>query len=45
LCSDDALDLLSKMLIYDRAERILPKDAMEHPYFQILKKTGVVAQK
>lgn len=33
LCSNDAIDLLSKMLIYDPAERITPKDAMQHPYF------------
>lgn len=29
----EALDLLSKMLVYDRGERIAPKDAMLHPYF------------
>ena len=34
LCSNEAIDLLSKMLIYDRAERITPKEAMEHPYFK-----------
>lgn len=28
LCSEDALDLLSKMLIYDHAERILPREAL-----------------
>ena len=33
LVSKDALDLLSKMLLYDRSERICPKDAMLHPYF------------
>lgn len=33
LCPPEAIDLLSKMLIYDRAERITPKEAMEHPYF------------
>ncbi|OII76861.1 casein kinase alpha subunit [Cryptosporidium andersoni] len=27
------LDLLDKMLVYDHAERILPKEAMFHPYF------------
>ncbi|KAL7065845.1 putative casein kinase II, alpha subunit [Cryptosporidium serpentis] len=27
------LDLLDKMLVYDHAERILPKEAMLHPYF------------
>jgi len=26
------------MLIYDRAERITPKEAMDHPYFAPLKK-------
>lgn len=33
LCSNEALDLLSKMLVYDHAERILPKEAMNHEYF------------
>lgn len=33
LCPPDALDLLSKMLVYDHAERITPKDALLHPYF------------
>jgi len=33
LVSNEALDLLSRMLVYDHAERILPKDAMQHPYF------------
>ena len=34
LCSNEAIDLLSKMLIYDRAARITPKEAMMHPYFK-----------
>ena len=34
LCSNEALDLLSKMLVYERAERITPKEAMMHPYFK-----------
>jgi len=33
LVSDEALSLLSKLLKYDHAERILPKEAMLHPYF------------
>ncbi|CAD8051770.1 unnamed protein product [Paramecium sonneborni] len=33
LCSDEAIDILSRMLIYDHALRITPKDAMDHPYF------------
>lgn len=33
LCPDDAIDLLSKMLVYDRTERISPKQAMQHRYF------------
>ncbi len=33
LCCPEAIDILSKMLVYDHAERITPKDAMEHPYF------------
>jgi len=38
LCSEEALDVLSKMLVYDHAERITPKDAMEHPYFAPIRK-------
>ena len=34
LVSEEALDLLDKMLRYDHAERITPKDAMQHPYFK-----------
>ena len=33
LASDDGLDLLTKMLRYDHAERVTPLEAMEHPYF------------
>jgi len=33
LCPNEAIDLLSKMIIYDHAERITPKEAMEHEYF------------
>ena len=35
--TDDAIDLLSKMLVMDPAERITAKDALEHPYFDMLK--------
>ncbi|XP_029166582.1 probable serine/threonine-protein kinase KIN28 homolog [Nylanderia fulva] len=31
--SDDALDLLSKMLVYDPSRRITPLNAIKHPYF------------
>jgi casein kinase II subunit alpha len=37
LVSEEALNLLDKMLRYDHAERITPKDAMDHPYFLPLK--------
>ena len=37
LCPEDALDLLNKLLIYDHAERITPKEAMLHPYFAELR--------
>jgi casein kinase II subunit alpha len=33
LCKDEAIDLLSKMLVYDHADRILPCEAMNHEYF------------
>ena len=34
LCNNEAIYLLSKMLIYERAQRITPKEAMNHPYFK-----------
>ena len=30
-------DLIDRMLVYDHAERILPREAMEHPFFAPLK--------
>lgn len=33
MCEPVALDLLSKMLVYDHQCRILPHEAMAHPYF------------
>ena len=33
LVSDDAIDLLDKMLRYDKNDRIRPREAMEHKYF------------
>eukprot|EP00758_Cryptobia_borreli_P009207 Tbor_TRINITY_DN5457_c1_g6::TRINITY_DN5457_c1_g6_i1::g.24097::m.24097/K03097/CSNK2A; casein kinase II subunit alpha len=32
-CDPHALDLLDRMMRYDHEERILPRDAMLHPYF------------
>jgi casein kinase II subunit alpha len=34
LVTEEAIDLLNKMLRYDHAERVTPRDAMEHPYFK-----------
>lgn len=45
LCNDEAFDLLSKMLIYDHAERITPKEAMEHHYFEPVKQYHLNNQK
>ena len=36
--TDEAIDLLSKMLTIDHEDRITARDAMEHPYFDSLKK-------
>ena len=36
LISEEALDLLDQMMKYDYTERITPKDAMNHAYFQTL---------
>ena len=38
LVSDEMIDLLEKMLVYDKEKRITAKEALEHPYFQPLKK-------
>eukprot|EP00826_Nyctotherus_ovalis_P038950 TRINITY_DN3699_c0_g1_i1.p1 TRINITY_DN3699_c0_g1~~TRINITY_DN3699_c0_g1_i1.p1 ORF type:complete len:246 (-),score=60.09 TRINITY_DN3699_c0_g1_i1:175-912(-) len=37
LVNDHALDLLEKMLTYDKNERITAKDAMKHPYFDSIR--------
>lgn len=37
LVTEDGLDLLSKMLVYDKNGRITPADAMKHPYFDPVK--------
>jgi len=36
-CTPDAIDLLDKMMRYDHEERILPRDAMKHPYFDAVR--------
>jgi casein kinase II subunit alpha len=37
-CGDDhVFDLLGNMLRYDHSERILPKEAMRHPYFAMIR--------
>jgi len=36
LVSDEVIDLIDKLLVYDHAARILPKEAMLHPFFQPL---------
>ena len=33
MISNEALDLLDKMLRYDKNDRIRPTEAMAHPYF------------
>jgi casein kinase II subunit alpha len=37
LINDEGLDLLDKMLQYDKNLRIRPKDAMAHKYFDIVR--------
>jgi len=34
LVNPDVLDLIDNLLVYDHAQRILPKEAMSHPYFR-----------
>ena len=33
LATEDAIDLLSQMLVYDHSLRITASEAMQHPYF------------
>lgn len=33
LASSEAIDLISRVLVYDHSARLLPKEAMEHEYF------------
>ena len=35
--TDEAVDLVSKMLMFDHEFRITAKDAMEHPFFDSFK--------
>ena len=37
LISDEAIDLLNKLLEFDIEKRITAKEALEHPYFNIIK--------
>jgi len=37
LCTPEALDFLDRLLQYDPQERITAKEAMDHPYFAVLK--------
>ncbi|CAE7215399.1 CKA2 [Symbiodinium sp. CCMP2456] len=37
-CSPEALELIDKMLRYDPAARVLPKEAMQDPYFEEVRK-------
>lgn len=41
LCCPEAIDLVDKMLVYDHSERILPCDALQHPYFHPILVDGV----
>jgi len=37
-CCPEVFDLIDKMLRYDPAARILPKEAMEHPWFESVRR-------
>lgn len=40
LVSDEAIDLMEQMIVYDHDMRITPKDAMEHPYFRVVRESN-----
>lgn len=37
--SQEGVDLLKKLLVFDPIARITPEEALEHPYFDSLDKT------
>merc|ERR1719321_2024593 len=37
LVSPEVMDLIDRMLVYDHAARVLPKEAMLHPYFKTVR--------
>ena len=37
LVTDDVLDLISKVLVYDHKMRLSAKESMDHPLFKCLK--------
>ncbi|QDZ23073.1 protein kinase [Chloropicon primus] len=37
LISHEAMDLLDKLLVYDHQKRLTAKEAMTHPYFEVLR--------
>ena len=45
LCTEEAIDLIDKLLVYDHAHRILPKEAMKHPYFNQVRKEDEIRLK
>lgn len=44
LCTREAMDLLSKMLIYDHNERITAREALRHPLFDDIRDTWASAR-
>jgi len=38
LVSDEAIDLLGKLLVFDHQKRLTPQEAMAHPYFEPIRK-------
>ena len=37
LATESAINLLNRMLVYDPAERITPREALQHEYFKELR--------
>ena len=44
LATDDALDLLNRMLVYDHQQRVTAKEAMEHPFFLRVREQEMAAR-
>lgn len=44
-CNEQAIDLLERMLCYDKNDRITAREAIDHPYFDSIRSQFKVVYK